>query len=171
MVSFALCDRPRDGNWTPSDILKQLICQLLHLKLGLSSEFPEVFDVRAFRRATSFKTTLRLLSSILGKISPVLFVVDRLDLCHRDSKDSGKHNIAEALSGLVKRFPETLKVIITTGQIVTPMEFPKLAVSIATILTRRRPRRRYEDTQKMIDRRVKVRVIRSRRGIEEPCLG
>jgi hypothetical protein len=141
--------------------MKHLICQLLHLNPELSLEEPEVFDTREFRRAKSFKSTVKLLTSILARLNsrldPILLIIDRLDLCSRDPETSDEQNIATSLSSLAKMFPKTLKIIITTGQIISAKELLGLAISFAAIVTRRRPRRKYEDTERAIDRRLLTR--------------
>lgn len=158
MVTFALCDRPKGVHWNPQVLMKHLICQLLHLNPTLSLENPGIFDIRAFRRAINFKQTTRLLASVIARLPSLLIVIDRLDLCWSDPdpENSGKQNIARVLSDLVKQFPNTLRVIVTTGQVVTTAELPSLAASIATIITRQRPRRKYEEYEKAIrQRRIK----------------
>jgi hypothetical protein len=138
-------------------LLKHLICQLLHLNPSLSLEEPEVFDIRAFRRAQTLKSTVRLLTLIIQHVGPVLLIIDRLDLCSRDTKALRGKNVVQSLSELVKMFPESLKIIITTGQIVSAEEIPGLPISFATINTRRRPRRRYEDAELASDQRLLLR--------------
>jgi hypothetical protein len=160
IIGFALCDRPNGVKWDSKILLKHLICQLLHLNPSLSLEEPEAFDIRAFRRAQTLKSTVRLLALIIQRLGPVLLVIDRLDLCSRDSKAFRGKNVVQSLSELVRMFPKSLKIIITTSQIVSAEEIPGLPISFATIYTRRRLRRKYEDAQRTSNRRLLLRYPR-----------
>jgi hypothetical protein len=47
----------------------------------------------------------------------------------------------ESLTALAKKHSEPLKIIVTSGKVVTPEELPKLTISFARIDTARRPHR------------------------------
>lgn len=165
MITFALCDRPKGVKWTPQILIKHIISQLLHLNPTLSSEEAEVFDPRAFRRAKTFQSTMRLLTAIFSRLDTVLLIIDRLDLCTRDLDAPEDQNMAHIFSKLVNAFPKTLKIVITTNQIVDAKSLPGLPISFATINTRRRPRRRYEDAERAADLRL---LARYKRGLNVP---
>ncbi|KAJ3521898.1 hypothetical protein NM208_g13090 [Fusarium decemcellulare] len=80
LVSFGMCDRPGGLKWTPKQLLKQLICQLLNDIPKLTVLDPAVFNLRSFRRATSFNSILKILHSAVGILGSVIIVIDRLDL-------------------------------------------------------------------------------------------
>jgi hypothetical protein len=143
-ITFGLCDRPRGIRWTPRQVLQQLIAQLLLQIPSLPNSNPTVLNKRAFRRATTFMSVFRLLRSLVGILESLVVVIDRLDLCIPDP-DEDHPSIAQALSVLVKAYPKSFKVIVTTAQIIAPQSFPGLPISISAVKTRRRPRRRYED--------------------------
>ena len=145
IMTFALCDRPQGIRWTPEIVMKQLICQLLHLNPVLATEEPELFDPRIFRRVSNFASSYQLLSSILARLDSLLILIDRIDLCQKDPDSPGDQSIVQAFSKLTKRYPKTLKTIITSGGSVNVEEFLRLGISLAIINTRRRPYRRYED--------------------------
>lgn len=150
MLTFALCDRPQGVRWTPEILMKQLICQLLHLNPALAIEEPELFNIRAFRRANNFPAVFQLLESVIGRLDSLLIVIDRLDLCRRDPHGTEDQNVAQALSRLTKKFPKTLRTIVTSGGGVK--ELSPLGISIAIINTRRRPHRRYVNSTPRRDR-------------------
>jgi hypothetical protein len=126
--------------------MKQLICQLLHLNPALAIEEPELFNLRAFRRVNSFIAAFQLLNSILARLDSLLIVIDRIDFSRRDPNDAEDQNIAKALSRLTKRYPKTLKIIVTSGESANSEELSSLGLSIAIINTRRRPDRRHENS-------------------------
>jgi hypothetical protein len=139
LMAFGMCDRPDGANWTPKQLLKQLISQLLNETPRLTISNPNVFNIRNFQRATTFDFTFRLLHNILSTGGSVVMVIDRLDLCVRDPDE--KHvSIPHALSVLVGAH-SNLRVIVTAGQITSPLSLPELPISFATVNTRRRPRR------------------------------
>jgi hypothetical protein len=144
---FAFCDRPKGVRWTPQQLLKQLIAQLMNQDPELVISGPGVFNKREFRKSATFNSTFRLLHSVVAMLESLVIVIDRLDLRILDPNEPKHSNqgIAQALSILVRAYPRTLRVIITTGQIATPQSSPRLPISFAMVSTRRPPRRRYED--------------------------
>jgi hypothetical protein len=146
MMTFALCDRPQGVRWTSEILMKQLICQLLHLNPVLAIEEPELFNSRVFRRASNFASAVQLLNSILAGLDSLLIIIDRIDLCQRDPDAHGDQNIVQALAKLTKRYPKSLKTIITSGGVSNSEGLSRLGISLAIINTRRRPHRRYGDS-------------------------
>ncbi|KAJ9144050.1 hypothetical protein NKR23_g6060 [Pleurostoma richardsiae] len=141
LITFAMCDRPDSVRWTPQQLLKQLVAQLLNETPSLTVSAPDVFNARKFRMATSFDSAFKLLHSIVRILGSLVIVIDRLDMCTPDP-DAKHASIVEALSLLVSAHAASLRVIITTAQVVSPLALPGLPISFATINTRRRPRRR-----------------------------
>jgi hypothetical protein len=154
MLTFALCDRPLGVRWTSEIVMKQLVCQLLHMNPVLAIEEPELFNSRAFRRANGFASTAQLLNSIVARLDSLLIVIDRIDLCQRDHKSPGDQNIIQALSKMTKRYSKSLKTIITSGGVANSEELSRLGISLAIINTRKRPHRRYGDSAKLQRREV-----------------
>jgi hypothetical protein len=139
LTMFAMCDRPSGVRWTPQQVLKQLISQLLNSSPNLTVSAPEIINARRFRKATTFDAVLKLLHSIVALLGSVVIVIDCLDKCVSDQDD--RHvNIADALSMLVKMHPRSLRVIVTTGQVVSPLTLPGFPISFAVVSTKRRPR-------------------------------
>ncbi|KAL7974254.1 hypothetical protein HDV63DRAFT_399837 [Trichoderma sp. SZMC 28014] len=139
LITFAMCDRPEGVKWTPQQVLKQLILQLLNSRPSLIVSAPDIFNTRRFRKASNFDALVKLLHAIVTMIESVVVVIDSLDRCTPDP--AAPHaNIAIALSTLVKMHPRNLRIIITTGQIVSPSVLPGLPISIAVVNTKRRPR-------------------------------
>jgi hypothetical protein len=134
-----MCDRPNGVKWTPQQVLKQLIAQLLNFRPSLTVSAPEIFNTRRFRKASDFDAAVKLLHAIIPLLDSVVIVIDSLDKCIPDPA-AQQANIAIALSMLAKMHPRNLRVIITTGQIVSPSVFPGLPISIAVVNTKRRPR-------------------------------
>ncbi|PNP38118.1 hypothetical protein TGAMA5MH_09982 [Trichoderma gamsii] len=139
LVTFAMCDRPKSAKWTPQHVLKHLVSQMLLSRPDLANSAPHIFNTRQFRKASTFDSVFNLLHSIVGLLASVIVVVDRLDRCVPES--AAQHvNIADALSMLVKLHRRNLKVIVTTGQVVSPSMLPGLPISFAVVSTKRRPR-------------------------------
>ncbi|KAH8807320.1 hypothetical protein F5884DRAFT_340380 [Xylogone sp. PMI_703] len=141
LMMFGMCDRPEGVKWTPTRLLKQLVSQLLNESPELAISRPDIFNLRSFRRATTFTSTFRLLQSIVGMLGSIIIVIDRLDLCTPDPAEKNI-NVAHALSILATTHSSSLRIIVTTGQVVSPYALPGLPVSFATVNTKRRPRRR-----------------------------
>jgi hypothetical protein len=55
--------------------------------------------------------------------------------------------MAQALSMLVSKYPDSLRIVVSSAGLVGPRSLPGLPISFAKITTRRRPRRRYADTR------------------------
>lgn len=139
LVTFSMCDRPKGTRWTPQQVLKQLILQLLSSRPALTVSAPEVFNTRRFRKAETFDSVFKLLCAAVAILGSVVFVIDRLDKCTRDL--AARHtDIAEVLSMLVKKHPRSVRIIVTSGQIVSPPMLPCLPISFAVVSTKRRPR-------------------------------
>jgi hypothetical protein len=150
-VTFALCDRPKT-KWTPKQVLKQLIAQLLHQNPEVVLSNPAVFNRRSFRRATSFQATLDLLVSVIGTLESLVIVIDRLDLCALDDNDpvgTGQPDVmltlALALSVLMTTYPQSVRILVSSAVIAGPQSLPGLPFSFAKVNTRRRPRKRYDE--------------------------
>lgn len=141
-VIAGMCDRPRGVKWTPKRLLRQLIAQLLIDHPILTITQPRVFNSRNFRRASSFTSLAHLLHSSIAVLKSVLIIIDRLDLCV-PRQNNEYEDIVQMLSQLVRTYPDKLRVIITTGQLVSPQKFPDFPISFAMVNTRRRPRRRH----------------------------
>ncbi|KAK3390059.1 hypothetical protein B0H63DRAFT_464717 [Podospora didyma] len=144
-ITFAFCDRPRGpgARWTPKKLLQQLIAQLLNQNPQIVSLSPAMFSPRTFRRATTFKSVFRLLCEIVAVAESLVIVIDRLDLCVVDPDPVDcQPNMAQALSILVRSFPKSLRVVVSSAKVVGPDALPNLPISFANINTRRRPRRR-----------------------------
>lgn len=139
LMTFAMCDRPEGVRWTPQQVLKQLISQILHSIPGLTVSAPDVFNPRRFLKASTFDAVFKLLHAIIALLGSVVIVIDSLDKCIPDP--AAQHvNIAVALSMLVKMHPRKLRIIITTGQVVSPSMLPGLPISFVVVNTKRRPR-------------------------------
>ncbi|PYH64452.1 uncharacterized protein BO88DRAFT_374348 [Aspergillus vadensis CBS 113365] len=139
-IMIAMCDRPNGVKWTPAQLLRQLIAQLLIDHPELTVLRPGIFNARSFRRATKFDALYRLLNSVVAVLKSVLIIIDRLDLCVADPNEKDD-DITRALSILARAYPN-LRVIVTTGEIVSPSMLPGFPVSFAMVNTRRHPRRR-----------------------------
>lgn len=151
MTTFALCNRPQRVRWTPETLLKQLICRFLHLNPALAIEEPELFNGRVVRRASNFASKFRLLESIIAGLDSLLILIDRMDLCQRDSNSTDGQNVLQVYSKLAKNY-KTFKFIIMSSGSVDTEGLSRLGVSLAIINTRRRPHRRYDDTKAARDR-------------------
>lgn len=139
LITFAMCDRPKSVRWTPQQVLKQLVSQLLLSRPNLPNSAPDIFNTRRFRKADTFDGVLNLLHSIVALLGSVVIVIDRLDRC--TPEPAAPHaNIADALSMLIKLHRRNLRIIITTGQVVSPSTLPGLPISFAIVSTKRRPR-------------------------------
>lgn len=138
LIAFAMCDRPMSVRWTPQQVLKQLILQLLNSRPSLTVSAPDIVNTRNFRRVETFDAVLKLLHSIMALLGSVVIVIDHLDKC--DPDPAARHvNIADALSMLVKMHP-LIRIIITTGQMVSPSMLPGRPISFTLVNTKRRPR-------------------------------
>ncbi|OPB46586.1 hypothetical protein A0O28_0067080 [Trichoderma guizhouense] len=138
LITFAMCDRPKGVRWTPNQVLKQLISQLLNSRPSLTISAPHIFNTRKFRKAETFDAILKLLHSIMAMVGSVVIVIDHLDKCVPDPA-APRVNVANALSLLVKMHPQS-RIIVTTGQVVLPSILPGLPITFAIVNTKRRPR-------------------------------
>ncbi|KAJ4855447.1 uncharacterized protein T069G_11005 [Trichoderma breve] len=138
LITFAMCDRPKGVTWTPKQVLKQLISQLLNSRPSLTISAPHIFNTRKFRKAETFDAILKLLHSIMALLGSVVIVIDRLDKCVPDPA-APPVNVANALSLLVKMHPQS-RIIVTTGQVVPPSILPGRPITFAIVNTKRRPR-------------------------------
>jgi hypothetical protein len=145
-VTFALCDRPKSERWTPKQLLRQLIAQLLNQNPSIVLSKPWVFNSRRFRRATTYQATLDVLISVIGTLESLVIVIDRLDLCALDPDLSERQpDIAQALSMLVEIYPQSLRILVCSASIMGPQSLPGFPISFARVNTQRRPRKRYDD--------------------------
>ncbi|KAM0454436.1 hypothetical protein ACHAPV_008306 [Trichoderma viride] len=97
LVTFAMCDRPGGIRWTPQQVLKQLISQILNSIPSLTISAPDVFYARRFRKASTFDDVLKLLDATVALLESVVIVIDSLDRCIPEP--AAQHtNIAFALS-------------------------------------------------------------------------
>jgi hypothetical protein len=147
LVTFALCDRP-GAKWTPKQVLKQLIAQLLHQNAEVVLSNPSVFSRRSFRRATTLQATLDLLMSVVETLESLVIIVDRLDLCAPDDTDPARTRqpdmaLALALTMLLSAYPQSLRILVSSAGIAGPGSLPGLPFSFAKVNTRRRPRKKY----------------------------
>lgn len=143
LVTFAMCDRPADQIFTPTMVIKKIICQLLEQRPELIVEAPDLFRPRVFLKVTDFDEACRLLSSIVSRLSTSFAVIlDRIDCCQPDTGDS-EHpgDLVGFLSELLKEHTERAKIIITSGEVPPENEdLPsELPISICMINTRKRP--------------------------------
>ncbi|UKZ46840.1 hypothetical protein TrVGV298_001051 [Trichoderma virens] len=138
LITFAMCDRPKGVKWTPQQVLKQLISQLLISRPSLTISAPHIVNTKKFCKAKSFDAILKLLHSIMALVGSVVIVIDHLDKCVPDLAAS-RVNVANALSLLVKMHPQS-RIIVTTGQVVPPSTLPGRPISFAIVNTKRRPR-------------------------------
>ncbi|UKZ63902.1 uncharacterized protein TrAtP1_005123 [Trichoderma atroviride] len=139
LTTFAMCSRPKSAKWTPQQVLKQLLLQLLHSRPSLTISAPEVFNTRRFRKAETFDGVFQLLCAAIALLGSVVFIIDRLDECTADL--AARHaNIAQVLSMLVKMHPRNIRIIVTSGRVVSPPMLPGLPISFAVVSTKRRPR-------------------------------
>ncbi|KAL7920173.1 hypothetical protein ACQKWADRAFT_322360 [Trichoderma austrokoningii] len=134
-ITFAMCDRPMGVRWTPQQVLKQLLLQLLNSRPSLTVSAPDVFNARRFRKADTFHGVLQLLRATVALLGSVVIVIDRLDRCALDTA-AQEEDIIQALCKLVNVYPRNLRVIVTTGQIVSPWMLPELPISFAVDLTK-----------------------------------
>jgi hypothetical protein len=170
-VTFALCDRP-GAKWTPKQVLKQLIAQLLHQNPEVVLSNPSVFSRRSFRKATTLRGTLDLLVAVVGTLESLVIVLDRLDLCAPDDTDPARTRqpdmaLALALTMLMGTYPQSLRILVTSADIAGPESLPGLPFSFAKVNTRRRPRKRnYEYSRPKEVEYERVRIVPKR--VEPP---
>ena len=146
LVTYAMCDRPAGQVFTPSVVIKKLICQLLEQSPGLILEAPEIFNSRIFRMFTDFDQACLLFGSIVARLSAsatsLAIIIDRIDCCEADMTDSNQsQDLVGFLSGLSKKYSNRLKVIITSAdEPPDDNDLPiELAMSTCAIATRTRP--------------------------------
>ncbi|UKZ88773.1 uncharacterized protein TrAFT101_004510 [Trichoderma asperellum] len=113
-----MCDRPKGVRWTPQQVLKQLISQLLNARPSLTVSAPDIVNIRNFGKADTFNALVKLLHSIVALLGSIVIVIDRLDRCAPDP-DAQLADIAKTLSVLVRVHPN-LRIIVTTGEVVPP---------------------------------------------------
>lgn len=147
LVASAMCDMPDVQPFTPTIVIKRLICQLLEQYPQLIVAAPGVLNVRACRSVQGFDHASSLFKSVLASLTRSLTVIiDRIDCCEIDATDiNDSQDLVEFLSQLVESYPpHRFKVIITTGDDLPKGESlsPGLAISTCTIASRIRPARR-----------------------------
>jgi hypothetical protein len=143
LVTFALCDRPEEQVFTPTTVIKTLVCQLFEQNPGLILEAPEVLNSRVFRKINDFDQACVLFDSIIARLTtPLAIIIDRIDCCEaRITNSTDPQEIIGFLSQLLKTYAYRVKVIITSAD-----DPPKdkdltaqLAMSTCLIATRTRP--------------------------------
>ncbi|KIW97684.1 uncharacterized protein Z519_01268 [Cladophialophora bantiana CBS 173.52] len=146
LVASAMCDRPADQIFTPTMVIRKLICQLLEQMPELTIEAPDIFNLRVFRKTINFHQACRLFSSVVARLTtPFAIIVDRIDCCEADIDDSDQsQDLVGFLSEVLAEHEKRVKIIITSAE--EPPEdgdLPsELAVSICAIKTRKRPLRK-----------------------------
>lgn len=168
LVASAMCDRPAGQVFTPTVVIKTLICQLLERNPELILEAPEILNLRTFHRVGGFGQACMLFRSIVARLTmPLAIIVDRIDCCEADRSDSNEsQDLIGFLSKLPRNEPPQLKVIITSADMPPDDEdLPAdLAVSTCMIATRTRPFRKeayYQGTRRPLSFMVGVFPSRS----------
>lgn len=141
LVTFALCDQPGDQHWTPTTIIKKLICQLLEQKPMLIVEAPEIFNSRVFQKVTTFEEACRVFGLAIARLDSVVIIVDRVELAERDINDTRSQDFVGFLSRLVRKYQKKVRVVLTCGEEPPDALDPDLAISICMISTKRRTSR------------------------------
>ena len=146
LVLFAMCDRPEDEYYTPTIVIKTLICQALEHKPELIVEMPDILNPRVFQRMTSFDAACCPLISITSRLTvPFAIVVDRIDRCQPDLDDSdASHDLVSVLGELLTNRKTLGRIIITSAEESPEDEAiqSRLPISIASIDNRTRPKHR-----------------------------
>lgn len=142
LVAAAMCDRPAGQIFTPTTVIKKLICQVLEQRPELTVEVPDILNLRVFQKITNFNETCCLFRSVVARMTtPFAIIVDRIDCCQADMSDGDPQDLVGFLSKLLTEHARQLKIIITSAE--EPPEDedldPELAVSICMISTRKRP--------------------------------
>lgn len=142
LVASAMCDRPDGEPFTPTIVIKTLICRLLEQNPRLFLEAPGVLNLRAFRRTQGFNRTCSLFESVVATLAmPLTVIIDRVDCCEADPSDENEsQNLVGFLSKLITIYPRQLKVIITSGDefLESDSLFTELAISSCMIASRTR---------------------------------
>lgn len=149
LVASAMCERPDNQTFTPTTVIKKLICQLLERNSRLIIEALDILNIRTFRRVRGFDHACFLFESLVARLTMSLsltIIIDRIDCCEVDKLNADEcQKLVEFLSGLVRSYPQQrLKVIITSGDDLPEGESlpPELAISTCKIASGRRPLRR-----------------------------
>lgn len=143
LVTFALCDRPERQVFTPTEVIKTLVCQLLEQNPGLVLEAPEIINSRVFRKINDFDQACVLFDSIVSRLAtPLAVIIDRIDCCEaRIANSKDPEDLIGFLSQLLKTHAHQVKIIITSAD--DPPEdedlSAHLALSTCLIATRTRP--------------------------------
>ncbi len=160
LVASVMCDRPNNQRFTPSIVIRTLICQLLEQNPRLILEAPGILNLRVFRRIQGFNHVCLLFESVVATLAiPLTVIIDRVDCCEADLTDENEsQNLLEFLSQLVTNHPQHLKVILTSGDELPEGEnlSAKLAISTCMIASRKRTFRK--EAFKPVHRRTKFGV-------------
>jgi hypothetical protein len=138
LVASALCDRPEDQHWTPTIVIKNLICQLLEQRPTLIIDAPEIFDSRVFQRVTKFDEACRVFGLVMARLDLIVIIVDRVELCQTDPNDTSSQDLVGFLSRLIKKYPKKVRVVLTCAEESPDDLDPHLPISICMISTKRR---------------------------------
>jgi hypothetical protein len=147
-MTFAFCDQQEGRKLTPTLLIKRLIGQLLEQNPTLVLQEPRVFNVRVFRKTSSFDTVWEIFERVIAKEKHFVFVViDRIDCCTGTSGEdvSTGHDLLIRLSESVCVSNGTLRVIITCAEPVPEQLREELKLSYFELNTQAPPRRREWD--------------------------
>ncbi len=137
LVTSALCDRPEDQYWTPTIVIKKLICQLLEQRPMLIVDTPEIFNLRVFQKVTHFDQACRVFGLIVAGLDSIAIIVDRVELCQRDPNDTSSQDLVGFLSRLIRKYPKKVRVLLTCAEEPPDHLHPEFAISICMISTKR----------------------------------
>ena len=147
-VASAMCDRPDGQLFTPTTVIKKLICQLLEQNPRLILEAPEVLNLRVCRAIQDFDQACYLFTSVVTAVTtPLTVIIDRIDCCEASpTHDDESQNLVEFFSQLITKQSPQLKVIITSGDELPEggIQSSDLALSACMIDSRKRHHRRDE---------------------------
>lgn len=103
---------------TVTTLMKRLIAQLLDLHPDIAFRRPKTFNIRRFRRATTFFQLWPIFEALVSEIPNSVFVlIDRIEDCDADADENGGadvvHDLLPYLMGLVSD-ADHVSVIVTS---------------------------------------------------------
>lgn len=114
------CDTEEDHITTTTTLMKRLIAQLLDCHPEIPFRQPRTYNVRRFRRATTFTRLWTIFEALVGEITNNVFIlIDRIEDCESDSNSDEdadadfSHQLLPYLMGLASE-AEHVSVIVTS---------------------------------------------------------
>jgi len=125
-----LCDKDHkkkdDREWTGTDLVKRMICQLVELHPTILLDEPDALTPRTISDAMGYDDYWNIFQLLLRKTKEVFIIIDRIDRCVKDSGRRDAPSVGEELvgrlQGIINKIPTRVHILVTTAKM---QSYPK----------------------------------------------